>query len=173
MNGFKTITHQVQPDDVLWVFWSGYGVQIQREDGQNLDYLMPIDGDPEQIESTGIAATDLIDTLAGLPTDKTLLVLDINRSQGTLAGQSIGSQLIDLAEKRTGAYSAVLSAGAIFSWQDFWTPPCAYLHRPHLEEHCSKKKLSQTIEAKLVLTLTSACLERGCVCIIHDTYRIR
>ncbi len=96
----QTITHQVQADDVLWFFFSGYGAQVEGENGQKVDYLMPIDGDPGKIESTGIALFELMDTLAGLPTDKTLLVLDINRSQGTLSGQSIGAQAIELAQSR-------------------------------------------------------------------------
>ncbi len=89
----QTMTQRVQPDDVLWFFFSGYGVQV---DG--LDYLMPIDGDPGQTEATGLAATKLVETLAQLPTACSLLVLDINRSQGSFSGQTIGQQLIDLAE---------------------------------------------------------------------------
>lgn len=91
----QTITQQVEPDDVLWFFFSGYGSQV---DGK--DYLMPIDGDPGQIEGTGIAIADVIETLAQLPTDKILLILDINRSQGALSGQTIGTQVIDLAQSQ-------------------------------------------------------------------------
>ena len=91
----QTITQQVSPGDVLWFFFSGYGTQLE-----GADYLMPIDGDLDQIEETGIAAADLIDTLAQLPTDKAVLVLDINRSQGALAGHRIGQQVIELAQKR-------------------------------------------------------------------------
>ncbi len=91
----QTITQHIQTDDVLWFFFSGYGVQLE-----GADYLMPIDGDPGQIKETGLAARDLIETLAQLPTSQALLVLDINRSQGSFAGQTIGQQLIDLAEER-------------------------------------------------------------------------
>lgn len=90
----QTITQQVNQGDRVIFFFSGYGAQVEEA-----DYLMPIDGDPGQVESTGIAAADLISVLANLPTDKTLLLLDINRSQGSLAGQTIGQQVIDLAEK--------------------------------------------------------------------------
>lgn len=88
-----TITQRVNADDVLWFFFSGYGVQLEGS-----DYLMPIDGDPGQIKETGLAISDLVETLAQLPTNKTLLVLDINRSQGSFAGQAIGRQVISLAE---------------------------------------------------------------------------
>ncbi len=91
----QTIITQVGPGDVLWFFFSGYGTQL---DGA--DYLMPIDGDPDQIAETGIALSDLINTVAQLPTDKAVLVLDINRSQGALAGHTIGTQVIKLAEQR-------------------------------------------------------------------------
>ncbi|MEL7523256.1 MAG: caspase family protein, partial [Cyanobacteria bacterium J06553_1] len=89
----QTITQQVSADDVLWFFFSGYGSQIN-----GADYLMAIDGDPGQIESTGMAVTDLFEILSQLPTNKVLVVLDINRSQGALAGQAIGNQAIELAE---------------------------------------------------------------------------
>ena len=91
----QTITQKVQADDVLWFFFSGYGVQL---DGA--DYLMPIDGDPKEVAQTGLAAADLVDTLSALPTDKVLLVLDINRSQGAFSGQTIGQQVMDLAAAR-------------------------------------------------------------------------
>ena len=91
----QTITSQVGAGDVLWFYFSGYGTQA---DGA--DYLMPIDGDLDQIEETGIALSDLIDAIAALPTDKAVLVLDINRSQGALPDQAIGTQVIQLAEKR-------------------------------------------------------------------------
>ncbi len=90
-----TITQQVESGDVVWIFFSGYGVQLEEA-----DYLMPIDGDPGQIKDTGIAVADLISTLAQLPATQTLLVLDINRSQGALAGQSIGTDVMDLAQQQ-------------------------------------------------------------------------
>ena len=89
-----TITQRVGADDTLWFFFSGYGTQADGE-----DYLMPIDGDPQQAQSTGIAIASLIDTLGRLPTDRVLLILDINRSQGALAGQTIGTQVIDFAQR--------------------------------------------------------------------------
>ena len=91
----QTITQQIAEGDTVWFFFSGYGAQV---DGK--DYLMPIDGDSNSIESTGIAAADLIDTLAQLPTEKVFVLLDFNRSQSALAGQAIGTETLALAEKR-------------------------------------------------------------------------
>ena len=90
----QTLSQQIEEGDTLWFFFSGYGAQV---DGK--DYLMPIDGDSDSAASTGMAAADLIETLAKLPTENAVLILDINRSQGALAGQTIGSESIDLAEK--------------------------------------------------------------------------
>ncbi len=90
----QTITQQVSADDVLWVFFSGYGVQLE-----SADYLLPIDGDPSNVKETGIAIVDLINSLVQLPTHKTLLILDMNRSQGAFAGQTIGTETIELAQK--------------------------------------------------------------------------
>lgn len=80
-------------DDVLWVFFSGYGAQ---EEGE--DYLMPVDGDPAQVSKTGIKISHVIETLKQAPTDNVVVVLDINRSQSALAGQSIGAQAVELSK---------------------------------------------------------------------------
>lgn len=85
--------HQIQADDLLWVFFSGYGAQFE---GQ--DYLMPIDGDPKQIPDTALSVQWLYQQLKLAPTDNIVVVLDINRSQGALANQQIGSQTIELAK---------------------------------------------------------------------------
>ena len=90
----QTITQQVGTDDVLWFFFSGYGIQLG-----HTDYLLPIDGNPTNIKETGIAIADLINSLAQLPTNKILLVLDISRSQRALSGQTIGAESIELAQK--------------------------------------------------------------------------
>ncbi|MEL6354546.1 MAG: caspase family protein [Cyanobacteria bacterium J06627_28] len=97
----QTITQNVQAGDVLWFFFSGYGVQLE-----GADYLMPIDGNPgtdndaSALKETGIAVADLIHTLADLPANDVLLVLDINRSQGSFSGQTIGTETINLAKER-------------------------------------------------------------------------
>ncbi|MEM8807429.1 MAG: caspase family protein [Cyanobacteria bacterium P01_G01_bin.38] len=84
---------QVADDDLLWFFFSGYGVQA---DGK--DYLMPIDGDPAQIEKTAIAIADVIDALSQTPTRNIVLALDMNRSQGALPDQNIGAHTMELAK---------------------------------------------------------------------------
>ena len=82
------------PDDVLWFFFSGYGCSI---DGR--DYLMPIDGDPNRVTSTGIAIEWVLQTLKSLPTANLLVVLDINRASSLQIGGLLGNQTVNLARE--------------------------------------------------------------------------
>ncbi len=82
----------VQPDDWLWVFFSGYGVCWQ---GQ--DYLMPIEADPTSVPETAIPLRSLYDSLKNLPTDRVLVLLDVNRSQAAVSGEKFGIQTAELA----------------------------------------------------------------------------
>ncbi len=85
------------PDDTVWFFFSGYGVQWQ---GQ--DYLLPIDADPNQIEQTGILVETLLQRLAQGKQRQTIVMLDMNRPQSALAvapgGQGLGAPSLALAE---------------------------------------------------------------------------
>ncbi len=82
-----------QPQDHLWLFFSGYGVSYK---GQ--DYLMPVEGNPELVEETGIEVRSLMQSLqlAGI---NTLLLLDINRAFGTQADSPVGPETIELAKE--------------------------------------------------------------------------
>ena len=85
---------QLQPQDVLWVFFSGHGVC---QDGE--DYLMPWEGDPRRSGETGIAVRSLLHILHGAATSSILLMLDMNRSQGVHAGSLPGRQTAELADQ--------------------------------------------------------------------------
>ncbi|MBE9214222.1 caspase family protein [Plectonema cf. radiosum LEGE 06105] len=82
-----------QPQDQLWFFFSGYGINYE---GQ--DYLIPIDGDSQRISETAIEIRQLMQTLqiAGL---SVLLILDFNRAFGTQANSCIGEETIELAQE--------------------------------------------------------------------------
>jgi uncharacterized caspase-like protein len=84
---------QLPAGSFLWCFFSGYGMRFEGR-----DYLMPIDGDPEQVSTTGIAVEELFKLLKTAPTDKILLTLDMNRSQNALAGEGVGEQTVVLAD---------------------------------------------------------------------------
>lgn len=83
---------QLGPGDLLWVFFSGYGAQVEEQ-----DYLLPVEGKADQIAATAIAVSDVIQQLQQAHTDNLLLLLDMNRSQSALAGQTVGSQALQLA----------------------------------------------------------------------------
>ncbi|HIK55162.1 MAG TPA: caspase family protein [Synechococcales cyanobacterium M55_K2018_004] len=86
--------NHLQPGDVFWCFFSGYGVKFQDK-----DYLMPMDGDPTEVATTGIPLESLFSIFRAARTDNILLLLDINRSQGVLGAAGVGAQTIALAKE--------------------------------------------------------------------------
>lgn len=86
------VTEPVQSGDVLWFFFSGYGVNIQGE-----DYLMPQEGNPNDI-STGISVRWLFERLQQRGDGPVLVLLDINRSQGVQPDGTVGHQTVELAK---------------------------------------------------------------------------
>jgi uncharacterized caspase-like protein len=94
---------RLQPGDFLWCFFSGYGVRFEGK-----DYLMPADGQPDQVSTTGIPIEFLFNTFANAPTRNILLTLDANRSQSVLAGEGVGDSTLLLAKEQ--GIAAILSA---------------------------------------------------------------
>ncbi|MHC0064588.1 caspase family protein [Nostoc sp. UIC 10890] len=82
-----------QPEDYLWLFFSGYGVNYKGK-----DYLMPVEGNPELVEETGIELRSLMQSLQ-LADLNVLLLLDINRAFGTQADAPVGEETIELAQE--------------------------------------------------------------------------
>ncbi|MBN3925056.1 caspase family protein [Nostoc sp. NMS4] len=82
-----------QPEDYLWLFFSGYGVNYQGK-----DYLMPAEGNPELVPETGIELRSLMQSLQ-LAELNVLLLLDINRAFGTQADAPVGEETIELAQE--------------------------------------------------------------------------
>jgi hypothetical protein len=82
-----------QPQDYLWLFFSGYGVNYQEK-----DYLMPVEGNPDLVQETGIEMRTLMQSLqvVGL---NVLLIFDINRAFGTQADAPVGQEIIELAQE--------------------------------------------------------------------------
>ena len=73
--------------DNFWFFFSGHGIRHA-----DRDYLMPCDGDPEDIENTAIPINFVTERLRRCGADNVVLVLDACRSLGTRAGEGIGRQ---------------------------------------------------------------------------------
>jgi hypothetical protein len=90
----KQNCERARTDDTVWFFFSGYGIHWQ---GQ--DYLLPIDGDPNNPEATAIPLTAIFTLLRHSPAQQRLLVLDINRSQSAVANQRLGVPTMELAKQ--------------------------------------------------------------------------
>lgn len=82
-----------QPQDYLWLFFSGYGVNYNGK-----DYLIPVEGNPELVVETGIEVRSLIQSLKVADLN-VLLLLDINRAFGTQADAPVGEEIIELAQE--------------------------------------------------------------------------
>lgn len=77
-----------------WFFFSGYGVSWE-----DVDYLMPIDGNLDDIPGTGIPMRSLFASLKEQGSDNILVLLDINRSAGLQTGTPVGIQAVELARQ--------------------------------------------------------------------------
>ena len=82
-----------QPQDHVWLFFSGYGVNY---DGR--DYLMPVEGNPELVQETGIEVRSLMESLH-LANLNVLLLFDINRAFGTQVDAPVGQETRELAQE--------------------------------------------------------------------------
>jgi Caspase domain len=78
--------------DRVWLYFSGYGVNYNGK-----DYLMPAEGDPENIEDTGIDLAALMHSLQQARV-KPLILLDINRAFGMQTDTFVGQEIIELAQ---------------------------------------------------------------------------
>ncbi|MEL7242923.1 MAG: caspase family protein [Cyanobacteria bacterium J06573_2] len=82
-----------EAQDKLWFFFSGYGINYE---GQ--DYLIPIEGDSQRVQETGIEIRQLMQTLQ-VSQLEVLLLIDFNRAFGTKADSYIGQETIELAQE--------------------------------------------------------------------------
>ena len=85
------IQRYVQPGDVLWCFFSGYGVCQQ---GQ--DYLMPIEGNSTAIAATAIPLEAIFRSLRQVAEATVLVLLDINRNESS-SHETVGTHTEHLA----------------------------------------------------------------------------
>ncbi|MBE9201995.1 MULTISPECIES: SUMF1/EgtB/PvdO family nonheme iron enzyme [unclassified Nodularia (in: cyanobacteria)] len=81
--------------DNFWFFFSGHGI---RHAGR--DYLIPCDGDPEDIPNTAIAINYVTERLRRCGADNVVLMLDACRSLSTRAGEGIGRQAAEEARQQ-------------------------------------------------------------------------
>ncbi|MEH2337074.1 SUMF1/EgtB/PvdO family nonheme iron enzyme [Nostoc sp.] len=81
--------------DNFWFFFSGHGIRYA-----DRDYLMPCDGDPEDIESTAIAINFVTERLRRCGADNVVLILDACRNEGKKTGEGIGRQTAEEARQQ-------------------------------------------------------------------------
>ncbi|MFH7026808.1 MAG: caspase domain-containing protein [Heteroscytonema crispum UTEX LB 1556] len=81
--------------DKFWFFFSGHGIRHA-----DRDYLMPCDGDPEDIENTAIPINFVTERLRRCGADNVVLILDACRSLGTRAGEGIGRKTAEEARQQ-------------------------------------------------------------------------
>ncbi|MDJ0696608.1 caspase family protein [Mastigocoleus sp. MO_188.B34] len=82
-----------QPQDRLWFFFSGYGINYNGR-----DYLMPKEGDPLQVEETGIALRELMLFLRATQLE-VLILLDINRAFGCQGHSLVTQEALCVAQE--------------------------------------------------------------------------
>lgn len=85
--------------DNFWFFFAGHGMRFA-----DRDYLMPIDGDPHDIENTGIPINYLTERLRRCGADNVVMLLDACRNVGSRGGEGIGNQTAEEA-RQTGVIS--------------------------------------------------------------------
>ncbi|MBD2093572.1 SUMF1/EgtB/PvdO family nonheme iron enzyme [Trichocoleus sp. FACHB-591] len=78
----------LQTGDNLWFFFAGHG--IRHEDR---DYLMPIDGDPGEVEGTAIPLSYVTERLRRSGADNVVLLVDACRNEGRRAGVGVGEEV--------------------------------------------------------------------------------
>ncbi len=81
----------LQPGDFLWFFFSGYGINVNGS-----EYLMPLDGDPQTADKTGISLAKLYRQFSAPGLD-VMAFLDVNRSQGSSSGKGFGDAAAQLS----------------------------------------------------------------------------
>ncbi|QLE58405.1 SUMF1/EgtB/PvdO family nonheme iron enzyme [Nostoc sp. TCL26-01] len=81
--------------DNFWFFFSGHGIRHA-----NRDYLMPCDGDPEDIENTAIPINFVTERLRRCGADNVVLILDACRNQSQKSGEGIGRQTAEEARQQ-------------------------------------------------------------------------
>ena len=78
----------LETGDNLWFFFAGHG--IRHEDR---DYLLPLDGDPGDVERSAIPISYLTERLRRSGADNVVLLLDACRNQGGRAGMGVGEEV--------------------------------------------------------------------------------
>ncbi len=97
--------------DNFWFFFSGHGMR----DGER-DFLMPIDGDPDDVAESGISTAQVSEWLRGCGADNVVMILDACRSGGRKDGKGIGDETNEDC-RQTGVISLFSCSPNQFSYE--------------------------------------------------------
>ncbi len=101
----------MEAGDNFWFFFSGHGMRHN-----NRDYLMPCDGDPDDIENTAISINYVNERLRRCGADNVIMILDACRSLGSRAGEGIGREAEEVA-RQTGVISIFSCSPQEYSYE--------------------------------------------------------
>ena len=107
----RWLPNQVQPGDVVYMYYSGHGAPNPAKGDA---YLVPYDGDPAYVDQTGFAMKRLYDDLAKLPAKQVYVAIDSCFSGA--GGRSVLAQgarpLVSVLPSAVPSNVTVLSASA-------------------------------------------------------------
>jgi uncharacterized caspase-like protein len=78
----------LQPEDNFWFFFGGHG---KRHKG--VDYLLPSDADPGDVERTALSIREIGDRLRRSGAGNVILLIDACRDEDSRGGQGVGTEL--------------------------------------------------------------------------------
>jgi uncharacterized caspase-like protein len=106
---FKELFAQpfLHESDNFWFFFAGHGILC---DG--IDYLMPSDGDPDNVVDTGISVNQVIQNLRGSGEGNVILALDACRNQVRRNGDTRSGEGIGRETERVAKIADVISIAA-------------------------------------------------------------
>lgn len=117
MDGLDWIQKETTSKDVAMVFVAGHGVN----DPNGIYYFLPVNADPEKLKRTGVAFSDLKNTLASI-VGKALFFVDTCHSgnvMGTRRGVAdINAVVNELSSAENGAVVFAASTGKQYSLED-------------------------------------------------------
>jgi formylglycine-generating enzyme len=103
------LRQQVEANDRLLVFFAGHGKTDQLRSGEEEGYLIPVDGDPNQLFSTAISMTALRQISDRLRAKHILYIVDACYSGYAIFNRSIADDLLEEMVKKPAIQ--ILTAG--------------------------------------------------------------
>jgi WD40 repeat protein len=117
LDGLEWLQRQTTSKDVAMVFLAGHGVN----DPAGIYYFLPVNADPQKLKRTGVAFSDIKNTIAALA-GKTVTFIDTCHAgniMGTRRGVAdITAVVNELASAESGAVVFASSTGSQFSLED-------------------------------------------------------